>query len=69
MNSDSIKADIISITWNSLYILANANSEDGEYELPPAFISRYYRIFNELGELQDELKAMITASQDSQDES
>lgn len=36
MNPDSIKADIISVTWNSLYILSNANSDDGEYELPPA---------------------------------
>lgn len=69
MNPDSIKADIISITWNSLYILSNANSDDGKYELPPAFISRYYRIFNELGELQDELKSMIKIRQDSLNES
>ena len=55
-----IKADINIITWHSLYIISNANSDDnGEFEFSPEFISKYYRVFNELGELQDELKAML----------
>ena len=69
MNSNSIKADISTVTWHPLYILSNVKSENGEFEITQKLINRYYRVFNELAELQDELKAMITASQDSQDES
>lgn len=53
-----IKADINTVTWNSMYILVNANTDKGEFEFSQELLNRYYSIFNEFVELQDELKAM-----------
>lgn len=41
-----------------MYILVNANTDKGEFEFSQELLNRYYSIFNEFVELQDELKAM-----------
>ncbi len=57
-----IKADISTVTWHTMYILTNANSDKGEFEISQEFINRCCRVFNELGELQDEMKAMLISA-------
>lgn len=57
-----IKADISTVTWNSMYILTDANSDSGEFEISQEFINRYYKTFSELSKLQDELKMMLISS-------
>lgn len=57
-----IKADISTVTWHPMYILTNANSDNGEFEVSQEFINKYCKAFNELSELQDEMKAMLISA-------
>ena len=54
-----VKTDISTVTWHRMHILTNTNTDDGEFEISQEFINKYCRVFNELGELQDEMKAML----------